>query len=129
MLNQICGLLDWEFEAKMNWYLKVWKGFANFDGRSRRKEFWIFSLVNVLIFLLSIAFALLLILSGIDSTSSIRIAFGIFTIYLAFSLIPCLAVCVRRYHDLGKSGLWLLIWLFPVIGGPLLLIDMAKDGG
>jgi uncharacterized membrane protein YhaH (DUF805 family) len=34
---------------------------------------------------------------------------------------------VRRYHDLGRSGSWLLILIFPVIGGPLLLMDMAKN--
>lgn len=87
-----------------------------------------FSLFNVLIFLAAIALGSVLIFLGIDSTTSIRIAFGLLCIYLMVSFIPFLAVCARRYHDLGKSEMWLLVLLFPVIGGALLIVDMAKDG-
>jgi len=87
-----------------------------------------FSLFNALIFLAMTALGILLGLSGIDSTISITFALGIFSVYLALSLIPFLAVCVRRYHDLGKSAAFLLILLFPVIGTALVLVDMAKNG-
>ncbi len=43
-------------------------------------------------------------------------------------LVPGLAVCVRRLHDIGKSGWWVLIGLVPVIGGIWLLVLMCLDG-
>lgn len=81
----------------MNWYLKVVKEhYADFKGRARRREYWMFTLFNLIIMVVLTVIGILL-----------RFPF-IQTIYGLAVLVPALAVCVRRLHDLGKSG-WLLL--------------------
>ncbi|QDO94921.1 DUF805 domain-containing protein [Formosa sediminum] len=84
----------------MNWYLKVIKQYADFKGRARRKEYWMFFLFNILISYSIIILGYLLdvyILSLLSSLYSFAV------------IIPGLAVGVRRMHDVGKSGWYLLI--------------------
>ena len=96
----------------MEWYLKVVKeNYANFDGRARRKEYWMFVLFNVIIST---------ILSMIEPT--------VYLIYVLAILIPSIAVGVRRLHDVGKSGWFMFIALVPIIGGIWLLILACTDG-
>ena len=95
----------------MNWYLGCWKKYAEFSGRARRKEFWMFALFN---FLASIAIG---IVDGILGTSG---ALG--GLYSLAVLIPALAVGVRRLHDTDRSGWWLLLPLIPLVGGIVLLV-------
>lgn len=85
----------------MNWYLKVIKQYADFKGRARRKEYWMFVLINGLI-----SFALGF-LDGIIGLA--QKGFGISTLYNLVVLIPAIAVAVRRAHDVGKSGWFMLI--------------------
>ena len=84
----------------MEWYLKVLRSYAEFDGRARRKEFWMFFLINLVI-----NYALMFI--GLK----INLPF-LSTIYGLAILIPYLAVWVRRMHDVGKSGWYLLIPIY-----------------
>ena len=87
----------------MNWYLKVLKQYADFDGRARRSEYWYFALINGLI-----SFAIGLI-SGF-------IGFPLLgTLYSLAVLIPGIAVAVRRMHDVGKSGWFILIPIYNII--------------
>ena len=96
----------------MDWYLKALGQYANFSGRAGRREFWIFTLVNVAIFII------LKIIS-----------FDIITIIFSLAiLIPSLAVQVRRLHDIGKSGLWVLINLVPIIGFIVLIVFCVREG-
>ena len=82
----------------MNWYLQVWKKYAVFAGRSRRMEYWIFQLLNlVFIFLISL-------LEVLVFGSSVLVRFY----YLAV-LIPSISVAVRRVHDTGHSGWWVIV--------------------
>ena len=97
----------------MNWYLEVMKKYAVFSGRARRREYWMFTLVNLIIFLV-----LALIEGFLGSPGVISILYG-----LAI-LIPGLAVSVRRLHDIDRSGWWLLIGFVPVIGAVILLVFM-----
>jgi uncharacterized membrane protein YhaH (DUF805 family) len=95
----------------MEWYLLVWKRFAEFEGRSRRQEYWMFHLFNFL------AFIALAGLGGIGIAINQNygaILFAPFAFYLLAMIIPGLAVAVRRLHDTGRSG-WLLL-LFGVLG-------------
>lgn len=104
----------------MNWYLKVLKNYANFDGRARRSEFWMFVLFN---FLFTIA-ALIL-----DAILGSLIGFGfIYPVYTLAMIIPNIAVTVRRLHDIGKSGGWFFISFIPVIGGIWLIVLLATEG-
>ncbi len=107
----------------MNWYLKVLKNYANFDGRARRKEFWMFVLFN---FLFTIA---AMILDGILGSQIGRTPYGfVYVIYALAMIIPNIAVVVRRLHDIGKSGGWFFISLIPVIGGIWMIVLLATEG-
>jgi uncharacterized membrane protein YhaH (DUF805 family) len=94
----------------MNEFLAVIKNYASFSGRAGRREFWMFYLVYILIFIaISIVSAIL--------PSSIAIVFSILTLVFALGMfIPTLAVSVRRLHDTDHSGWWLLISLIPLAG-------------
>ncbi|WP_329254315.1 DUF805 domain-containing protein [Actinoallomurus sp. NBC_01490] len=101
----------------MNWYLAVLKNYAGFSGRARRTEYWMFVLVN---FVIS---AVLNILATWAKAFSI-----IDLIYALAVLIPAIAVGVRRLHDTGRTGWWLLIGLIPIIGTIILLVFLVTDG-
>lgn len=105
----------------MNWYFEVLKKYAVFSGRARRKEYWYFVLFNILIGVL-LGFVEGLIGLAPNSPQSV-----LGTIYALAVLLPGLGVSVRRLHDTGKSGWWLLIALVPLIGGIVLLIFMVQD--
>ena len=87
----------------MNYYLKVLKQYADFEGRARRSEYWYFFLFNIIISL-GIGF-----ISGL-----IRIPI-LGTIYSLAVLIPSIAVAIRRMHDVDKSGWYCLIPIYNLI--------------
>ena len=107
----------------MNWYLKVLKQYADFNGRARRTEYWMFVLFNIIIvFVLGF-------IDGIIGTSGTQIGIGVLGgLYSLAVLIPGLAVSVRRLHDVGKSGWMILIALIPIIGAIWLLVLMLIGG-
>ena len=100
----------------MNYYLNCLKlHYADFKGRARRSEYWYFVLFNAIIgFVLGLVFGL------------IKLPFLAYVYSLAVC-IPSIAVGVRRLHDVGKSGLFLLIGFIPVIGSIWLLILFCTD--
>lgn len=106
----------------MNWYLKCWKQYADFSGRARRKEYWIFSLINCII----IFFLYILQIVMIESTLWLIFPI-IFFLYAVAVFLPGLAVNIRRLHDIGKSGWWYLIYLIPIIGAIWLTVLMCLD--
>ncbi|ATA91171.1 DUF805 domain-containing protein [Capnocytophaga canimorsus] len=87
----------------MNWYLKVLKQYADFKGRARRKEYWMFTLFNCIIF-----FVLGFISGLIETTVLVNIC------YLAI-IVPSIAVGVRRMHDVGKSGWFILVPIYNLV--------------
>lgn len=106
----------------MNWYLMVLKKYAQFSGRSRRKEYWMFSLFNCIICLPLYVLGLVFHEDAIGS-----IFIGLYCIYALAILVPGLAVSVRRLHDISKSGWWILIAFVPIVGGLILLVFMCLD--
>ena len=100
----------------MNWYLEVLKKYAVFTGRARRKEYWMFVL-----FYLIIAFVLAIIDAVIGTGA---LLYGLYALAL---LIPNIAVAVRRLHDTGRSGWFLLIGLIPLIGAIVLIVFFVQD--
>jgi uncharacterized membrane protein YhaH (DUF805 family) len=107
----------------MNWYLKVLKQYADFNGRARRKEYWMFVIFNIIV-----AFVLGFI-DGIIGTYDAQTGYGVLGgLYTLAVLIPGLAVGVRRLHDVGKSGWMLLIAFIPFVGAIWLLVLFATDG-
>jgi uncharacterized membrane protein YhaH (DUF805 family) len=107
----------------MNWFLDAIKSkYATFEGRARRKEFWYFVLFYVL------ALIVLLIVDEITGTMNEEAGIGLLSgIFILATLIPYLAVTVRRLHDTDRSGWWVLINLLPVIGGIVLLVFAVLD--
>ena len=106
----------------MNWYLEVLKKYAVFDGRARRMEYWMFILFNLIISVV------LVIIDSLIGTIIRQAGFGLLQgLYDLAVLIPSIAVTVRRLHDTGRTGWWILIGLIPVIGGIVLLIFMLLD--
>lgn len=108
----------------MEWYLKVVRdNYANFEGRARRQEYWMFVLFNF-IFIIAIALVSGVLSSLLDTPGFMLL----YIIYVLAVFIPSLAVAVRRLHDVGKSGWFYLISLIPLIGGIWLLILFATEG-
>ena len=106
----------------MNWYLKVLKQYADFNGRARRMEYWMFVLFNVMFSII------LLIIDNVIGLAFEDIGYGpLYLIYCLAIVIPSLAVAVRRLHDSGRSGWWILISLIPFIGGLWLLVLLLLD--
>ena len=101
----------------MEWYLKVLKQYVDFSGRARRKEYWMFTLVSVII---SIVFAI------IDSAlfDSPSVLGGIYSLAI---LLPSIAVSIRRLHDTSRSGWWILINLIPLIGAIVFFVFLVSD--
>lgn len=106
----------------MEWYQLVWKKFAEFNGRARRKEYWMFTLFNILIFLVLEVLGIALMKSGVGV-----IFFALLGLYALAVIIPSLAVGVRRLHDTGKSGWFILLGLIPIVGPVILLVFMVMD--
>jgi uncharacterized membrane protein YhaH (DUF805 family) len=93
----------------MNWYLTVLKKYATFSGRARRKEYWMFVLFNLIIsFVLGI-------IDGIISGGDLEKTGIIGNVYSLALLVPSIAVAVRRMHDVGKSGWFILIPIYNFI--------------
>ncbi|WP_298777439.1 DUF805 domain-containing protein [uncultured Polaribacter sp.] len=107
----------------MKWYLKVLKEhYADFSGRARREEFWMFQLFN-LIFM----FVIFGVLGGIAAVLESPFIMFIGYIYVFAIIIPGLALVVRRLHDVGKSGWFFLIQLIPLVGSIWLLVLECTD--
>lgn len=100
----------------MNWYVSVLRNYVGFSGRARRTEFWMFILINFII-------GAVLRLVGIYFNTTVP-AF----LYGVAVLLPTLAVGVRRLHDTGNPGAWLLICLIPIIGPIVFIIFAAWPG-
>jgi uncharacterized membrane protein YhaH (DUF805 family) len=100
----------------MEWYLAALKKYADFSGRARRREYWMFVLVN---------FVISCVLAGLGYVSS---AFNVLSyVYTLAVLIPSFAVGARRLHDTGRSGWWLLIGLIPLVGVIILIVFFCQD--
>jgi len=112
----------------IEWYkIAMFQNYSNFSGRARRSEYWYFRLATAVIFFVMIAFAVLLsVVTGGDL--AFQIAIVLFIIYALLTVIPSLAVTVRRMHDLGKSGWNILISCIPLVGPIWFLILLATEG-
>ena len=116
----------------MNDFIQPYKKYAQFTGRADRKEFWYFVLFYfVVCAILSVLDGMLFGTGraqfgngGFDVSSSGPLA----AIFAIGSIIPMLAVAIRRLHDTGKTGWWILIGLIPLVGTILLIAFYAQKG-
>lgn len=106
----------------MNWYLEAFRKFATFSGRARRKEYWMFVLFNMIISII------LTVVDAATGTLNPVLGMGLLSgFYTVIVLIPALALTVRRLHDIGRSGWWLLILFIPLIGAIVFLVFTVMD--
>jgi uncharacterized membrane protein YhaH (DUF805 family) len=108
-------------EDGVKWYIEVMRKYAVFSGRARRQEYWMFALSNVIIVLF------LGIIDGMADSDFEGSRSTLTTLYVLATLVPFLAVGVRRLHDTGRSGWWMLIGVIPIIGAIVLLIFIIQD--
>lgn len=106
----------------MNWYLKVLKQYADFKGRARRTEYWMFTLFNVIFGVVAI------ILDNVLGLAFPFVGYGpLYLLYILSMFIPGLAVLVRRLHDIGKSGFMFFIVLIPIVGVIWMFVLLVSD--
>ena len=153
----------------MNWMLMPLRRYADFNGRSRRKEYWLWALFNLIV--VGVLYALL-IGTAVSATSRVAerggvdtyeyndydrdsdgfsyesgsstnvdpvmffeefstvgwVVFGLLILWWLFTLVPNIAVAIRRMHDQDKSGWMILLGFIPFVGGIILLVFMLLDG-
>ena len=94
--------------------------YVDFQGRARRSEYWWFFLFNILMqFATGLVDA---VLFGADRVGGVNV------LYSLAVFLPGVAVGVRRLHDIGRSGWWLLVSLVPLVGFIVLIVWLARPG-
>lgn len=107
----------------MQWFIDVVKKYAVFDGRARRKEYWMFVLFYVIIYVI------LGIIDGLIGTSANNSFGGLLAGLFGLAvLLPSIGVGIRRMHDTNRSGWWILISLIPCIGWIWFIVLAAQEG-
>jgi uncharacterized membrane protein YhaH (DUF805 family) len=115
----------------MKWMIMPLRRYADFSGRSRRLEYWMFTLF---IMLAAVAIMIQIEITGqLAASPDGELPFaGGFVAVLAIAfiaiLIPSLAVQVRRFHDQNRSGWWVLLGFVPYIGSLVVLVFMLIEG-
>jgi uncharacterized membrane protein YhaH (DUF805 family) len=99
--------------------------YANWDGRASRSEYWWFFLFVFILQLIALPIDIIVLGYDIMDPGAIQIVGVIAGIAFFF---PSLCVGIRRLHDLGKSGWWLLIVLIPLLGAVVFFVFMATEG-
>ena len=98
----------------MGYFLDAIRQFADFSGRATRKEYWMFVLFYMIIYVL---------LSVVDGLLGMTL---LETVFAFVVLVPSISVGARRLHDTGRTGWWQLIALIPVIGAIILIVFLAQ---
>ena len=103
---------------------KAFAGYCDYASRSRRSEYWFFVLFDVLvIFVVGLIFGVIFGYIGIGQVASAIVAIVELVLFFGFML----PLSVRRLHDTGKSGWFILLGLIPFVGGIILLIFFCMD--
>lgn len=108
---------------------RFWKKYATFSGRASRSEYWWWYLVSVIVnnVFNVLAFALGgygLQMDGRYATpgAGASVVFVLWGIWALATIIPGLALLIRRLHDTDRSGFWVLISLVPIVGSIIVLV-------
>ncbi|MAF28112.1 MAG: hypothetical protein CL820_13450 [Croceicoccus sp.] len=117
----------------MDYMLMPFMRYFDFAGRSRRKEYWMFFVLNLIIItvMTTVLFGLGFSMDPYAASSGGPVTWLIFAVlglYSLIVLIPSIAVQVRRFHDQDKSGWFVLINFVPYIGGLIVLVFMLLEG-
>jgi uncharacterized membrane protein YhaH (DUF805 family) len=109
----------------MHWMLLPLKRYADFSGRSRRLEYWMFQLFYFIVITALVALAFLLGDGPNDPSIVPLLLLGLF---ILGTIVPAIAVQVRRFHDQDRSGLFVLLNFIPYAGGLIVFIFMVLPG-
>ena len=106
-------------------YLRVLAAFADFDGRASRAEFWGFWLVHG-----GIGVVLLIGSAVVADRAALGFVAGgmVFATYAALTFFPALSLIARRIHDVGRTSLWTVLLLVPVLGWAVLAVWLVQPG-
>jgi uncharacterized membrane protein YhaH (DUF805 family) len=108
------------------WFLNVLKNkYADFEGRARRKEYWMFTLFHIII--LASVLVLGLISAFLISKVLGFLFLGVYLLINFGLLVPYLAALVRRLHDVGQSGWFVLVSFIPIVGPVIVLVFLCLD--
>ncbi len=118
----------------LDWMLMPYRRYTDFSGRSQRKEYWMFALFTFVVTLVVLA----LMFAGMpamdeygnpgDPGMMFYVGIGLLALFGLGSIIPSIAVQVRRFHDQDKSGWFVLLGLIPYVGGIVVFVFMCLDG-
>ena len=110
-----------DFKTAVTSVLKT--NYANFNGRARRSEYWYYTLFTIIVELV-----LTVIQKLTSGVPVVGLIVNILIVIIGLALfIPGLALCFRRLHDTGRSGIWILIGLIPLIGEIILIVFFVQD--
>lgn len=119
----------------MEWMIMPIKRYADFNGRSCRQEYWMFTLFQILVTLVFVGLivAILGATGGFEANSEppalFWVVFGLGLLaFLGLFLVPSIAVTVRRFHDQDKSGWMYLLSFIPYVGGIVVFVFMCLKG-
>jgi uncharacterized membrane protein YhaH (DUF805 family) len=116
----------------MNYYSLALKKYADFTGRATKKEFTAPTIINIIVILTFNTLSSILehrrYYLTKENLETLDIFYGLTVLYLILWILPQLALIVRRLHDIGKSGWFILISLLPVIGNIFLIYLMFAKG-
>lgn len=117
----------------MHYMLMPLMRYFDFSGRSRRKEYWMFALLNLIIvtIFMTVLFSLGYSIDPYGASAGgpvMWLIMAVMGVYSLLILIPSIAVQVRRFHDQDKSGWFVLINLVPYVGGIIVLVFMLLEG-
>jgi len=102
--------------------------YAKFDGRATRSEYWYFVLFYFILSIIAVLFDTIIINPMLGATPEQAGEGGFLQIILALGLlIPSIGLGIRRLHDIGKSGWWMLIGFIPIIGLLALIYFYVQD--
>ncbi len=111
----------------VDWWKKVMlKNYANFSGRARRAEYWYFVLGNFILIMPFYVIAMIGVATDMGAISTLGMI--VYVIVALATIVPSLAVAVRRLHDINKSGWLYFIALIPLIGAIILLVWFFTEG-
>lgn len=105
----------------MKWVTEVFRKSFVFNERSRRKEYWLFALF---IFIAGTVLSIAEVALGLEITEGVGILTLIFSLLI---LVPSISVTIRRLHDIGRSGWWILLNFIPVIGTIIVFVMTVLD--
>ena len=104
-----------------------WSRYTNFKGRSRRSEYWYIQLFLIITNLAAAAIDLALMNGDVDRFIANGGGGIVGLVWILVTILPAIAVLVRRLHDTGRSGWWALIGLVPLVGGVVLFVFSVSD--